>query len=252
MHLSSLKSINQQTKHPSAKHRERWWRLPRFLERGSGMKAFADFRMAAQRHTSTSLVGSLCGTKTREPAGSPPWNCHQLQERWFMHLHWIYKNKLVWLYILCGGFCNFLNQVLCVFSLLKNTYVRYTIGHWQHVQRSACWNLGKKHEFSAIAFFHIQSCQSNLAKLCPRSWHTHGHFSAMRKKKSPSKISWFTWPVSASFQRNVSGHHFFTPPHPKPQTWRSIDHECKFKERQHPHPTPNPQTAKNRQNAKPW
>ena len=47
-----------------AKHRE-GWHLPRFLERGSGMKGLADFKMAAQRHKSTSLVDSLCSTETR-------------------------------------------------------------------------------------------------------------------------------------------------------------------------------------------
>lgn len=168
MHLASLKSINQQTKHPSAKHRERWWRLPRFLERGSGMKAFADFRMAAQRHTSTSSVDSLCGTKARERLARRRGTVINFKNVDSCIYIGFYKNELVWLYILCGGFCNFLNQVLCVFSVEKCICSIY---YWALTTCSTKCMLksGQETQVRPSPFFHIQSCQSNLAKLCPRS-----------------------------------------------------------------------------------
>ena len=80
-----------------------------------------------------------------------------------------FKKRCFWVYILCGSFCNFLKQVWCVWILLKDTYIWNTISHWQHIQGSTCWNAGKNTSFRPSHFFHIQSCQSTLAKLCPRS-----------------------------------------------------------------------------------
>ena len=234
MHLASLKSINQQTKHPSAKHREGWWRLPRFLERGSGMKAFADFRMAAQRHTSTSLVGSLCGTKNKGAGWLAAVELSSTSKT-FIHAFTLdfTKTNLFGSTFSVEVFVTFWIR-FCVFFLCWKIHmfdILLGIDNMFNEVHVEIW--AKNTSFRPSPFFHIQS------KLCPRFWHTHGHFSAMRKKKARPRsfdsLDPFQHLLSAMCLDTISS------PHPTPNPKHGVASTMSASSRNGNIPTP-PQT----------